>query len=93
MASGEAFLNSLRREVRRGVNHGLDLKKGWDRGVYVSILEMRVERAKENQRFGWLEEGGVGGVGSDFVPMRRANRRHASPACTDCMKSREVGGR
>ena len=56
-------MKSLHRVVRRGVHQGLDLGEGWERGVCFSIVEVRVERAEENQGASCLGEGLSGGEG------------------------------
>ena len=68
MALCEAFTNSLRSVVRRGVHQGFDLGKGRERGVWVSIVEERVERAEENQRLGCFGKGLSGGGGGFATP-------------------------
>jgi len=43
--------------VGRGVHQGFDRGKERERGVLVSIVEVRVERAEENQRSSCLGNG------------------------------------
>jgi len=58
-----AFVNSLRRAVRRGVHQGLDLWEGRERGAVASIVVVRAARAVENHWLSWLGEGASEGVG------------------------------
>jgi len=56
-----AFVNSLRKVVRRGVHQGLDLREGRERGAVASIVVVRAVRAEENHWSSWMEEGVSGG--------------------------------
>jgi len=63
LAFREAFVNSFRRVVRRGVHQLFDLRDGRDRGAVVSITAVSAERAEENHWSSWLGEEGRGGEG------------------------------
>ena len=52
-----SLVNWLRRVVRRGVHQSFDLGEGLERGVWVSMVEMRVQRAEEYQWSSCLGEG------------------------------------
>jgi len=54
VGSGGFLANSLRRVVRRWVCQGWDFKEARERGVVVSIVQVRTERAKGNQRLSCL---------------------------------------
>ena len=68
------LVNSLRSVVKRGFHQGLHLGEGQERGVCVSIVEVRVERAEEDQWSNCVGEGLAGGGGhaslQEFSPER-----------------------
>lgn len=64
MAVRVAFVNSLRRAVRNRVAQGVDIGKGWDRGIVASIVVVRAVSADENHWSTWLGEGVLGEGGT-----------------------------
>ena len=63
MAFQEAFVNSFRGVVTRGVHLLFDLGDGRERGAVVSTTVVSAERAEENSWLSWLGEWVSGGEG------------------------------
>jgi len=65
-----AFVNSFWRRVRRGVNQGLNLAEGPERGAEASSSVVRAESAEGNHWLRGLAEGASGAGGnSQFLSL------------------------